>query len=37
MQDYMKSHHENIEKAIRTQMEYYFGDKNYFKDSFLQK
>lgn len=33
----MKQSQENIEAAIKTQMEYYFGDKNYFKDSYLQK
>mmetsp|Transcript_26972 Transcript_26972/g.20178 ORF Transcript_26972/g.20178 Transcript_26972/m.20178 type:complete len:88 (-) Transcript_26972:18-281(-) len=32
----MKNYRENVEKQIQKQMEYYFGDKNYPKDSFLQ-
>lgn len=26
----------SVEQVMKYQIEYYFGDKNYFKDSFLQ-
>ena len=32
----MKSQDENIGKAIRRQVEYYFSDVNYPKDRYLQ-
>jgi len=37
LEDFMKNYRVNIEKQIKKQMEYYFGDKNYAKDSFLLK
>ena len=35
--DFMTTQQENIEKAIRRQIEFYFGDLNYPKDKYLQK
>jgi hypothetical protein len=32
----MQSHSENIDKAIKRQVEYYFSDVNYPKDKYLQ-
>jgi hypothetical protein len=37
LSDFKKQHRDTIDKALRTQMEYYFGDKNYSKDTYLQK
>lgn len=35
MFDHEANHRETIDKAVCKQMEYYFGDKNYFKDTYL--
>ena len=35
--EFMSNHHENIDKAIRRQVEFYFGDANFLKDKYLQK
>eukprot|EP00347_Sterkiella_histriomuscorum_P000160 403376943 len=36
-QDFLKNQQENLDSGIRRQMEYYFGDKNYHKDKYIQK
>lgn len=32
----MANQHESIEKSIRRQVEFYFGDSNYHTDKYLQ-